>query len=173
VSWSFIFILLLTAQAFSQIHRLPPRAFPELPPAIALELAHRGCSIPQPEGVEGRQNVISGQFAKPGQTDWAVLCSRKGASSILVFWNGAAANPDLIEPRPDNIYMQSNAAGKMVFSRQIDPVGEAYILEHYRAYGGTKPPPIDHQGINDVFVGKASEVLYFYNDKWLHLTGAD
>jgi hypothetical protein len=46
-------------------------------------------------------------------------------------------------------------------------------VEHYKAYGGEKPPAIDHEGINDLFYGKASEVLYFYRGKWLHLTGAD
>jgi len=36
-----------------------------------------------------------------------------------------------------------------------------------------KPPPIDHQGISDAMVGKASEVLYFYRGKWLRLSGDD
>jgi hypothetical protein len=47
------------------------------------------------------------------------------------------------------------------------------ILEHYRAYGGLKPPAIDHLGINDAFVGNAAVVHYFYAGKWLELTGAD
>ena len=61
----------------------------------------------------------------------------------------------------------------MVYSREIASVGRAYILQHYQAYGGTKPPPIDHQGINDAFVEKGSVVLYFYRQEWLRLTGAD
>ncbi|PYR66590.1 MAG: hypothetical protein DMG20_12690 [Acidobacteria bacterium] len=40
-------------------------------------------------------------------------------------------------------------------------------------YGGPKPPPIDHLGINDVFIEKASVVWYFYQGKWLQLQGAD
>jgi hypothetical protein len=46
-------------------------------------------------------------------------------------------------------------------------------MRHYDAYGSVKPPPIDHQGIDDAFAGKASVVLYFYRGKWLELTGAD
>ena len=58
-------------------------------------------------------------------------------------------------------------------SREIEAVDRNYITVHYRAYGGPKPPPIDHKGINDVFVGKASVVYYLYKGEWLQLTGAD
>ena len=42
-----------------------------------------------------------------------------------------------------------------------------------RPMGGPKPPPIDHQGINDAFLEKASSVHYFHEGKWLRLTDAD
>ena len=38
--------------------------------------------MPQPSG-EQHGNVIRGQFERRGQTDWAVLCSRAGASRLL------------------------------------------------------------------------------------------
>lgn len=169
-----VFILLAAVTIFGQgVRLLSPSAFPELPAGVASELKRRGCSIPQASGDFPRHNAIRGHFARPHQFDWAVLCSTRGSSSILVFWNGSAANVSSIEPQADHIRMQSNAAGKMVYSRKIEPVGKDYIGEHYRAYGGPEPPPIDHQGINDIFVGKASVVLYLYQGKWLHLTGAD
>jgi hypothetical protein len=34
-------------------------------------------------------------FARPGQTDWAVLCSVGRVSSVLVFWTGSETNPAL------------------------------------------------------------------------------
>jgi hypothetical protein len=46
-------------------------------------------------------------------------------------------------------------------------------MGHYRAYGGPKPPPIDHQGIDDAFLEKASVTFYFHKGNWLQLTGAD
>jgi hypothetical protein len=46
-------------------------------------------------------------------------------------------------------------------------------MRHYRAYGGPKPPNIDHQGIDDAFIEKASTTHYFHQGKWLKLTGAD
>jgi len=156
------------------ITRLHPAEFPYLPRNLATDLQRRGCTIPQVPMVDGGpHNVIKGAFAKPGQTDWAVLCSVNGASSVIVFWNGSTADPAQIEARKDDYALQGWSDGQIVYSRKIEPVGEAYIMDHYQAYGGKKPPPIDHQGINDIFVGKASVVLYFHQGKWLHLTGAD
>jgi hypothetical protein len=123
--------------------------------------------------IQGRHNVIKGEFSQPGQTDWAVLCSVNRVSSVLVFWNGSERNPAEIGKRKDVDGLQSWSGGRIVYSRAIEPVGRGYIHEHYKAYGGEKPPTIDHEGINDLFYGKASEVRYLYQGKWLHLTGAD
>ena len=156
-----------------QVVRLSPAAFPELPKNLIAELQKRGCSIPQVPMMKGPQNVIRGEFAKPGQTDWAVLCSVGRSSSILIFWNASEVNPARIAETKDSDRLQSEEGGKMVYSRAITPVGKTYITQHYKAYGGVPPPPIDHQGVNDAFVGKASVVNYFYRGKWLQLTGAD
>jgi hypothetical protein len=171
----------LLETADRQVVRLSPTAFPQLPKNILAELQRRGCTIPQVPKVpmftapmfEKQQNVIKGEFAKPGQTDWAVVCSVDRVSSILIFWNGAATNPAEIATMKDIDRLQSAGGDRMAYSRAITPVGKKYILEHYDAYGGPKPPPMDHQGIDDAFVGKASIVLYFYKGKWLQLTGAD
>jgi hypothetical protein len=153
--------------------RRNPTAFPELPKNVLTQLQRRGCKIPQVPMVDGRQNVIKGEFAKPGQTDWAVLCSIGGVSSILIFWNGSEVNPTEIGKANDVDRLQGWGNYKIVYSRAISAAGEKYMMEHYNAYGGEKPPPIDHLGIDDAFVGKASVVLYFYRGKWLRLTGAD
>ena len=162
-------------EAARQIVRLPPAAFPELPRAVVGELQRRRCTIPQPyrnPGAPGR-NVIRGSFAKPGQTDWAVLCSVNGSSSILVFWNGSARNPAEIAPQKDSGFLQSYGEDRIVYSRDLGTAGRDYVLERFRAYGGPTPPPMDHLGVNDFFVGKASIVRYFYQGKWLELQGAD
>ncbi|HYL35679.1 MAG TPA: hypothetical protein VEV17_07195 [Bryobacteraceae bacterium] len=148
----------------AQVKRLAPAAFPELPKNVAAELNRRGCIIPQPYP-EKRANVIRGAFKKPGQTDWAVLCAAGEFSSILVFWNGSERDPAEAAKwrEPDE-----NA----VYDFFIRPVGRKFILIHYKAYGGPKPPPIDHQGIESGGE-KASEVLYYYRGEWLKLQGAD
>lgn len=152
---------------------LRPSVFGQLPAAITGELVRRGCRIPQVPMLKKRHNVIHGEFAKPGQVDLAVLCSVKAVSSILVFWNASPVKPAVLAPVEDSRFLQGMANGRMGFSRAIDVATRTFILEHYKAYGGPKPPPIDHQGINDAFVEKASSVHYYYRGKWIGLQGAD
>ena len=59
------------------------------------------------------------------------------------------------------------------YSREIRAVGLRLIMGHYRAYGGPEPPPIDHQGIDDAFLEKASTTWYYDGGRWLQLQGAD
>jgi hypothetical protein len=160
-------------EAERRIVRLPPAAFPELPVKVVRELERRGCTIPQTAYTKKPHNVIKGDFAAPGQTDWAVLCSVKGASTILVFWNGSEKNPAKIAQMEDRIFRQGITADQVSYSRGLSPVGKDFIMGHYDAYGGPKPPPIDHQGIDDAFIEKASVTWYFYGGNWLKLTGAD
>jgi hypothetical protein len=160
--------------ADNEIVRLSPTAFPHLPKSIMRYLQARGCTVPQTFDNATPHNVIRGQFAKRGQFDWAVLCSRNRVSSILIFWNGSTRTVAEIAKTPDDDFLQTvNSNGKQGFSRFIGVVGKNFILEHYKRYGGTKPPPISHQGIEDGFVEKASMVHYFYRRRWLELQGSD
>ncbi len=160
-------------EAERRIVRLPPTAFPELPGNVVRELQRRGCTIPQTPYRKKPHNVINGEFAKPGQTNWAVLCSVKGVSTILVFWNGSDRNPAEIAAMEDRIFLQGITPDNMGYSRGISAVRKDFIMRHYDAYGGPTPPPIDHQGIDDAFIEKASVTWYFHGGKWLKLTGAD
>ncbi len=163
--------------AGAAIVRLAPTAFPQLPEAVAVEMERRRCTVPQPwEGfANGAVNVISGESRKPGQIDWAVLCSVDRISALLVFWNGSPGRVEEVAGTrgPDRGGLQVVTKDSIGFSRMISPVGERYILEHYAWYGGPEPPPIDHQGINYTFVEKASVVLYWHDGEWRRLQGAD
>jgi hypothetical protein len=160
-------------QAERKIVRLRPNAIPELPTAVIQELDRRACTIPQEVFSKKPNNVVKGEFAKRGQTDWAVLCSVKGVSRILVFWNGSGQNPAEVAPGEDLGYLQGTGPGQIGYSRGIQPVDRDFIVSHYKAYGGPTPPPIDHQGINNAFIEKASVVWYLHEGKWMTLTGAD
>jgi hypothetical protein len=153
--------------------RLSPMAFPDLPRGLVHNLQKRGCAIPQQLRAKKRENVIRGEFSRPGQSDLAVLCSRNRISSILVFWNGSTQNPSEIAKAPDMSFLQNIGNNEIGFSRVINAVDGKTILQFYHAFGGPKPPPIDHQGINDAFEGKASVINYYYRGRWLKLTGAD
>lgn len=159
--------------AAQRVVRLRPAEFKQLPGNLIRELERRNCSIPQEAGSKTRTNVIQGEFQKPGQEDWAVLCSVKGFSSILVFWNGSETSPAEIARAEDRIYSQDVANQEVGFSRIITAVRRDYIMRHYRAYGGPAPPPIDHQGIDDGFMEKGSAIYYYHKGKWHQLVGAD
>ena len=154
--------------------RLSPAAFPQLPKNIAAYLRSQNCTIPQSFGDSKPHNVIRGQFERVGQNDWAVLCSRSRVSTILVFWKGSTNSVARICRSKDSSFLQTvDGDGTVGFSRSISVASKRYILEHYRSYGGPKPPKSNHAGINDAFVEKASEVRYFHRKKWLSLQGAD
>lgn len=154
--------------------RLPPTAFSQLPKNIVGYLKARKCTVPQTYANATPHNVIRGQFVRNGQFDWAVLCSRNRISAILVFWNGSTKSVAEIARFDDKNFLQTiDGDGRIGFSREIGVVGKNYIVQHYNWYGGTKPPMIKHQGINDAFVEKASSIHYFYQKRWLELQGAD
>lgn len=72
------------------IVRVRETAFAKLPERVRRALRESRCLVPQPgDRVAGRGppvNAISGQFARAGQVDWAILCSSGGYSSIYLVW---------------------------------------------------------------------------------------
>jgi hypothetical protein len=160
--------------ASPSIERFPPSAFPKLSKNIVKNLRARGCTIPQAGFNPKPNNVISGEFAKRGQTDWAVLCSRGGISSILVFWGGSVKSPAELAKAPDDAYWLGNNRDGFHYYRHIMVADREYILAHYKEYGrGEFIPPINHYGIDNGFLEKGSEVYYYNRGKWLLLPGAD
>jgi hypothetical protein len=160
--------------AILDLERLPPSTFRQLPRNVVRSLHARGCAIPQTDLEPKPNNVISGEFAKRGQTDWAVLCSRGGNSSILVFWGRGIKSPAELAKAPDDAYWLGNNEEGFHYYRHLMTADRKYILVHYREYGrGEFIPPIKHDGIDDGFLEKGSEVYYFYRGKWVSLPGAD
>jgi hypothetical protein len=162
------------AAAARAIRRLPPADFPQLPRAVREALKQRRCTVPQSFYPERPHNVVSGAFARPGQRDWAVLCSVEGRSAILIFWaGGVTLAPAELAPADDATFLQGIGDGKIGYSRAIDRADTAWIREHAEAYDGPLPKRLDHDGINDAFVEKASQVLYYEDGAWQGLAGSD
>ena len=159
--------------AESEIVRLSPDSFSKLPAIIKNDLKNNGCKIPQTYITDMPHNVISGTFKKFGQVDWAILCSVKGISTIRIYWNGKIDQLVEIEASKDQNWLQGIGGGKIGFSRFISTVGADFIMKHYKNYGGTKPPAKLHDGIDESFTEKASEVFYYHDGNWLNLSGAD
>jgi hypothetical protein len=159
-------------QAERDIERLSPATFRELPKDIIARLSERGCKVPQPNARTQLYNVVSGAFAKADQSDWAVLCSRNGMSSLLIFWGGEARCASEIARSEDRGWLQDTGAGAG-YSRVISVVDKVFIEQRYAAHGGPKPLLIDHHGIDDAFVEKGSTVHYCHQGRWLELPGSD
>lgn len=134
---------------------LAPKSVPSLPSYIVSTLEKEKCLVPKWSFEFG--GVTKGEFAKSGQTDTAVICTQNNSSKILIFWGGPSKCPSKIDS----------------IGQFISTVDKKYILDHYAAYGGNKPPEITHHAINDIYVEKASIVKYCHNGKWIELTGAD
>jgi hypothetical protein len=159
--------------ATGKIRRLPVKAFPELPPAVAGVLRARNCRAPQPGPAGPPRNVIRGEFFNKGEAGWAVLCSINNSTALLAFRNDRDTNPDTVITSDDQNYLQGLDGDNIGYSREITAASRDFIMGHYRAYGGPEPPPIEHQGIDDAFLEKASITWYFYSGRWLQLQGAD
>ncbi len=153
--------------------RLQPSAFDDLPLAIQDELTRRSCTIPQIWHTADLTNVVRGRFTRADRLDVAVLCSRDRVSSILVFQGESSMVLAELASLPDRGQLQGVGGGEIGFSRALGVASPDYITVHYERYGGPTPPPLDHDGINDIFVEKASRVWYWHEGRWLQLTGAD
>jgi hypothetical protein len=153
--------------------RLGPDAFPALPLGLRTALVQRGCTIPQPyaSGGQKKKNVITGEFTSAGQTDWAVLCSREKRSAILLFRGGRSDQVDSLAEAPDAQYLQVVASGREIgYSRLIAVATPALMRRHSRK--GTLRAA-DHDGIENMFLGKASVVWYRSGGKWIQVSWSD
>ena len=159
------------AETRAIIFRLP-KSFNELPTTITSSLVKEGCRIPQTtiEGNLVSTNVITGEFAKKGQKDWAILCSKDGSLYIRLFWGGAIHCPSEIDI--GSIISEKDIVNGLEFDHSIGTASKNAILQDYEEYGGTKPPAITHLGI-DYGSEKGSEVYYCHNNEWVELTGSD
>ena len=161
------------ARADSTALRLPPDSFPELPAVVRDDLRKRGCTVPQSPQLPEKHNVISGQFIRAGQSDWAVLCSIALVSRVLVYRAGTVAVIDTLGESRDADFLQGIGDNRIGFSHRIGVASKQYIEDMAAEFDGPTPPPIDHDGIEDAFMGKVSGIIYFYNGKWIGLQGAD
>ena len=146
-----------------------PSAFKSLPRNIIRYLEKNNYRIPQCWCNGNPHNVVSGSFARKGQRDWAVLASRGGTSSVLVFWKGSTRLPGTIQSLPDKLFLQLHRDIHMQYNRLIKTVGKDFVERHAVWYGCTKPPLIDHSGITDAYVDKTTTVHYYYRGKWVDL----
>jgi hypothetical protein len=142
----------------------PLDSFPALAPAARHALERRGCRVPQsPYAPSKPNNVVRGQFARAGQTDWAALCAANDQMIVVVVWGAPSACADTILQTAHTV---SDEHG-------LGVVGPAYIEQHEEWYGGGRSFPVSHEGIDFGYEDKASMVWYCHEGVWWELPGAD
>lgn len=158
------------------VHRLPPSAFPTLPAGIRHDLELRGCLVPQPWDGGTPQNVIRGAFSAANADEWAILCSIREDSQILIYRSpttGAALVIDSLQRSPDREWLQGIGGGRWGYSRLIRLRTRRQIRGWRVSVDGQPiPQPIDHDAIEQLFEDKGAEAFYFARGVWYRrLTG--
>lgn len=156
------------ASSDSDAPSLTAGAFPQIPVEIRKDLETRGCRIPQSVREPNPHNVISGHFVSSRQTDWAVLCSVKHTSSILVYIGGSTNHVESHHATPDRAYL-APYGGQLTYFRAIEVVQGLRIGMYSQKEESPLLAEPYHDGIEDAYVYKVPTVLYNQNGKWLQL----
>ena len=140
-----------------------PESVAVLPLDLRRILTGRGCRVPQTwrRWRDLPNNVVSGEFARTGQTDWAVLCSDGTASSVVVFWGGTSRCDPVLAPAPDT-HHASTMDGEVAFGRSL--------LRADLTSGREGWPP---DGLEDVYEGKASVIHLCIAGQWHTVSAGD
>ncbi|HEY6970049.1 MAG TPA: hypothetical protein VJA94_12655 [Candidatus Angelobacter sp.] len=158
-------------RAAEAVVRLNPGAVPGLPSELRAALESRGCTIPQPYDAKGHvKNVIKGEFTSAGEADWAVLCSRQKRSAILLFRSGSRRVAEFAE-RSDSQFLQVIGPGNEIGYTRLLTTATPKTIRQHLSYGTALA--IEHAGIEDNFIGKASLVWYQSNGKWIQVAATD
>jgi hypothetical protein len=158
--------------AAERITRLAPTAFGDLPRDAAAALEAGGCTVPQAWGENEPHNVVVGSFGAPGQTDWAVLCSREGNSSVVVIWGGPVTCPSPIaSPLADRSFLQNTGLDGILFSRGIS--GIRLDPRYWSSPQGPSADSLNHAAISDAFYEKGATAYYCEGGIWIEYTTGD
>jgi hypothetical protein len=142
-----------------------PAIFRNPPAAVAQELRSRGCKVSDKKP----RNIIQGEFFRPGQSDWAALCSTKKSTGLLVFPGGSAEGVALLN---------TNRKGFSKWSISVIGQERLKALRSIGGWRGPEPAEIDHQAISS-FVefgdrggcmychSSQDDIHYYHKDRWL------
>ncbi len=87
------------------VRYLRPDDFKVVPARVRSKLNEERCLIPQDAEKPEPRNIVSGEFARQGQQDWAAYCSVGGKSKLVVVWGGpsqCSGDPFDVGPVSDN-----------------------------------------------------------------------
>jgi hypothetical protein len=156
-----------------KVEHLPASSFPALPAAVAAELNRRRCLVPQTYEAHGPENVIHGSFKRPGEKDWAALCSVHGIVSLLVFFEGAADSPEILASAAETSRLElNNASGRLEFDWGID-VATPELVHEAQTQMRRRPAKADHDAIADSIIDGPIVYRFYAGNAWTTVETSD
>ena len=137
---------------------LEPRQARELPPAVRADLEKLGCRIPKFIKWDARHNIIHGQFFRPGQQDWAVLCKVGDKTGILLYPGGVATELPMLRVEPNDPARTIHAVSAFVLQKRA-----------VRDHPDEPPPAFDHDAIEDGPIQKPGRMIYYSAEEWTEI----
>ena len=159
-------------EAAKKIVRVAPSAFRALPSEAAKWMIAGGFTVPQSYCDTLLHNVIHGKFNEDDVDDWAALCSRADTSWVVVFWGGLESIA-MLDPVDDRTFLQGMGDEGIVYSRILMLETPGSIRARYHEWELSAPEWVNHDGIADVYCGKASSVFYWREGELKYLLGTD
>lgn len=153
-----------------QIVRIKPSEFtpspgcPRMPKRIVAYLEEEGCLLPLTERPGSKGSAFQINFGHKSYADWAVLCSKKGFSSIYLFRNGSTTNVSQFAKFPETEHVDGRG-----FFRRLGKTTSVSLTENNRSIFGNALFEIDTWGIDDVMPRRKQVVHYFHRSRILTL----
>jgi len=161
----------------NSVRRVAPDSLPKVPGTVRRDLVRRGCLVPQPYDARKPTNVAHGAFTAPKVSEWAILCSAHDTSEILIYRVSGSADLrpiDSLERAADLAWMQRISDTQWGFSRLLGTLPLDRIRTWRRDDAGRSiPRPIDHDAIEQTFLGKAADAFYRAEGRWYRRATAD
>ncbi|MBV8629833.1 MAG: hypothetical protein JOZ83_02840 [Silvibacterium sp.] len=159
------------AEVAYRIRLLPLTSFPSLPAAVAEQLAERSCMVPQTFEARAPENVFRASLERKGSSDWAVLCSANGATTLYVFFQSQPGAPIALRKQRDTEWLGSEALGAYGSAWGIGRRSPSQVRQAKGS--GSKRIEADHDGIEDAFIEKSSTTHYFQDGSWMTLDNSN
>lgn len=159
------------AEVVYRIRLLPLTSFPALPLMVAEQLEQRKCRVPQTYEARAPENVVHASLERKGSSDWAVLCSVNGATTLYAFFQSQPGSPILLRQQRDTEWLGSEMLGAYGSAWGIARRSPSQVRQAKES--GSKHIDADHDGIEDSFIEKSSTTHYFQDGSWITLENSN
>jgi hypothetical protein len=154
-----------------RIRMLPLASFPALPAEVAAQLEQRKCMIPQTYEARSPENVVHASLERKGSSDWAVLCSVNGATTLYVFFQSLPGAPVALRHQRNTEWLGSEVLGAYGSAWGIARRTPSQMRQA-RGFGPGRVE-VEHDGIEDAFIERSSTTHYFQDGSWITLENSN